>query len=326
MFIALVLFSALRYDVGWDFMSYYRLVNSWGQGTVSLEHYSFIWSWLFQTAQELNSPQLAIAIPAILTVSISYYVIVKLQVTASRISDSLAVYALWPFFYLASFSVIRQSLAVSIGLLILLCAIKRKYILFFLLLLVNYFVHPSSLVCISFVVLFFHGFHLKNWHIIMLTILFFVAASSLNTILDNSLLEDYLTYVGESDNYGSKLSVLIAMVLVPVIIIRMKRTLTEEVIHKGIIDIVVLTYIMTIIVFVFVNNSVLSRILDYFVILLIFVLPFAKKIFKDKTLGAVLIYGALSLILIVYLYITSGAQSQGLASSSYIPYKVILFH
>lgn len=324
MFLGLVLFSALRYDVGWDFMSYYGLVNSLGRSTDSVEHYSFIWRWLFQTAHTLNSPQLAIAVPAFLTISISYYVIVKLQVTVSRISDSLAVYALWPFFYLASFSVIRQSLAIAIGLLILYCAINKKFFWFFFLLLVNYFVHPSSIVCIVFAFFFFSGFHLKIWHIIVLSILFVGAASSLNLILENSLVEDYLTYIGESDSYGSKLSILIALVLVPVIIIRMKKALVGEVVHKGIIDIVVLAYILTIIVFVFVNNSVLSRVLDYFVVLLVFVLPVAKQLFKDKTHGAFLIYTALSLILLVYLFITSGAQSQGLASSSYIPYKMIL--
>ena len=73
------------------------------------------------------------------------------------------------------------------------------------------------------------------------------------------------------------------------------------------------------------SKSILARIADYYVILLIFVAPYFRNLFRDKTAGSALIVAAFVGVFFVYLIITAGASQQGLATSPFVPYKFILF-
>ena len=129
MLLTLVAFAVLRYDVGWDYMNYYEFSSDEGSLALARERYSVVWSWLFETAYSLKMPHLGIAVPAVLT-SVAVYLSVRMfcEKDEAAMSDSLLVYALWPFFYLGSFSTIRQSLAVALGLLIFVLLYKRRWI------------------------------------------------------------------------------------------------------------------------------------------------------------------------------------------------------
>lgn len=319
LYLTMLLFNVLRYDTGWDYMSYWNEVVEWGNVGSNMARYSLPWQWLFATAQELNMPHLALAIPGFLTLTIVYWAVVKIQEDKYDICDSLTIYALWPFFFLSTFSTIRQALAISISLVILYCAMKRKVNWFILLLLIDIIIHPSSIVCVGYAVFFIKNFKLNFWKIILISTFLIIGMFSANFFINNiTFLNSYTVYLGENNDFGSKLSILLGVILILVMLVRKGG-------NKGLIDIYILALIHTIFIFVFMSNSTLSRVVEYYLILLIFVAPFFKKLFKNKVVGNTVVVCAFVGIFFVYLIHTLGASQQGLATSPYVPYKIIFF-
>ena len=321
-YLTLLLFSVLRYDTGWDYMSYYTKVEMWGDESISWERFSFIWKWLFQAANNLNEPHLVIAVPAFLTITIIYGVVKQIQKDPPRICDTMTIYALWPFFYLSTFSTIRQALAIAIGLLIMCCAIKKKIVLFFLLLILNFYVHPSSVICVLFAVFFFPNFRLKVRHFMIIVIVAGLAIHSLESILSGSVLGQYLFYLDDTDSFGSKLSILLAMILIPCILVKSKSLTFVG--GGQFVDIEIVALVLTIFVYAFSSNSVVARGINYFSILLIFVAPCFPALFKNKRVGSFWVYMSFISVFVYYLISTSDALSLGMATSPFVPYKTLL--
>lgn len=318
MFLVLLFFNVLRYDTGWDYMSYVDEVETWGMPGSNIMRYSFLWQWLFAFAQKVNMPHLAIAVPGFLTICIVYFAVVRLTQTKAEACDALTFYALWPYFFLGSFSTIRQSLGIAIGLLILLSALKRKYIWFVILLVLNILIHPSSIMCIFFAAFFLPDFKLKFWHMVLLIVGIFIALASIDLIIQNSPLASYEVYLNSTDSYGSKLSILLAIILIPTLMVR-----KQKLGNSGITDVCILALILLIITYVALDNSVTSRVADYYVILMIFVAPTYKFLFQDRALGNVLVIGGFTALFFYYLLSTQGAVQQGLATSPFVPYQWI---
>lgn len=302
-------------------MHYYQIIEMWGNVSIATERFTFVWGLLFDLAQQLRDPHFVMAVSAILTQTIFYMAVKKIMVSPQRISDAMTIYALWPFFYLASFSIIRQALAVAIGLWVFYCAINRKPLLFAILLVANFFIHPSSIVCALFFVFFLPDFKLKIGQIFLVVVAFIALSQSLNYLLNNGYLGIYQVYLSHTDNFGSKLSVLMGVMLIPTLLLKYKGYRLDMKHSSGVLDVVVVAFIITILVYVVLSNSFMSRIMDYFLIMLVFVAPDFASLFSDKKIGRAIVYGAFLGVFIVYLLITADAQ----ASSPYVPYKCILF-
>lgn len=148
----------------------------------------------------------------------------------------------------------------------------------------------------------------------------FLLMFSMEMIIQDSPLAVYQIYLGHSDSYGSKLSVLLAIILIPTIMVRAKKIGVI-----GMIDICLMALVLQIISLVSFNNTVLSRMTDYFSILLIFVAPLFKYLFDNKSMGNMAIYTAFAGIFLFYLINTMEADvvNQGLATSPFVPYQFI---
>lgn len=318
-YIAITLFSVLRYDTGWDYMSYYDTVLEWGGNSFSMERYSIIWQWMFETAQRLNMPHLAIALPGFLTITCVYFAVSKILGSKQAVCDSLTIYALWPFFYLGTFSTIRQSLAISIALVILYCAMNRKWIWFVILILVNTLIHTSAIVCVFYGVFFLKDFRLRIGQMVLILIIAIAAMVSIDYVISNiTILQVYAGYTESTDSFGEKLSLLLGILLIPTLMVREKKG-----INRGMADLCIIALVLTITIVFLLSKSVILRVADYYVILLIFIAPYYGSIFKDKATGKALVYMAFVGIFFVYLMITAGAYQQGLATSPFVPYKFI---
>lgn len=322
-YLTLMLFSVLRYDTGWDYMSYYTTTDLWGSETISWEHYSIIWRWLFAVGNYLNEPHIVIAVPAFLTTTIIYQSVKLIQQDKERVSNTLTIYALWPFFYLASFSTIRQALAIAVGLLILYFAIKKKLIPFALFLFFNYYIHPSSIICVFYAVFFLPEFKMKLWHYIIIIVVFFFAIQSLNIVLSGTLLEQYASYLDTTDTFGTKLSILLAIVLIPCIAMKYMQKGFALSYYSKVIDIVIIALILTIMIYAFSSISVVSRGISYFTVLFIFVASNFPLLFKEKKIGEILVYLSFASVFVYYLISTSDAISLDMATSPFVPYKSI---
>ena len=219
-YMTLVMFNVLRYNTGWDYMSYIDEVEYWGSIGSNMMRYSILWQWLFECVQEINMPHIAIAVPGFLTITIVYFVVNALQKNKGLICDILSIYAFWPYFFLGSFSTIRQSLGIAIGLLILFCAIKKKLVWFIIFLIVNYLIHPSSVVCVCYAAFFIPKFRLRIWHMAVILTISVVALFSINIIIQHSPFAIYESYLSAHDSYGSKLSILLFIILMPTLLLR----------------------------------------------------------------------------------------------------------
>lgn len=81
--IVMIAFSVLRYDVGWDYISYYEICRDSVQLGMAEDRYSFVWNALFNFAYTQETPHLGIAIPAVFTYLILY---VALRIYFEKIS------------------------------------------------------------------------------------------------------------------------------------------------------------------------------------------------------------------------------------------------
>lgn len=301
-------------------MSYVDIVESWGISRSSVTRYSILWQWLFAFAQKINMPHVALAVPGFLTISVVYFAVTKITRTNEDACDALTVYALWPYFFLGSFSTVRQSLGIAVGLLILLSALKKKYVWFVSLVSLNFLIHPSSIVCIFYAAFFLPDFRLKLWHMVLLLVGTFLVLAFIDFIIKDSIFASYETYLISSDTYGSKLSILLAIILIPTLMVRKLR-----IGNTGITDVCVLALSLMIMTFITLSNSVVSRVTDYYVILMMFVAPTYKYLFKDRVLGNTLVIGAFTAIFFYYLISTQAAVQQGLATSPFVPYQFIFW-
>ena len=56
--IVMIAFSVLRYDVGWDYISYYEICRDSVQLGMAEDRYSFVWNALFNFAYTQETPHL----------------------------------------------------------------------------------------------------------------------------------------------------------------------------------------------------------------------------------------------------------------------------
>lgn len=106
-FFVIAIISLLRYDVGWDYVAYHTIVED--SDVISIERYEPLSKLLFNISIKFKSPQLVFFLYGIPT----YYLIYK-SIKKYSISPRFSIILYFSFFYLESFGLLRQALAVAI--------------------------------------------------------------------------------------------------------------------------------------------------------------------------------------------------------------------
>lgn len=329
MLLVMVLFAVLRYDVGWDYVSYYNLSSDPSLLARAKDQYSFLWGWLFMWAYDWQCPHLAIAIPAFLTYVCIYFAVTSLlDNNQGNTCDSLLVYALWPFFYLSSFSTIRQYLAIAVFLLIYALMRKKKWIGATSLFCLNYFIHPSSLITIIFVPIVFLRKKVQwYWMALILIALVWAIGNWLDIVamMNVETFNDYAdTYEEFGANFGGTLSLLLGLLIVffaIVMIFDRKMTIAQY----NLMMVVIMTFVASIYIYNSGMSSVMVRVFTYFEILLVLIFMGALHNFPQPHIFRNLLVLMLVLLFFVFLQRTKVGAAQGLGTSGYLPYKTILF-
>ena len=317
MLLCLVIFASLRYEVGWDYISYVQYTT----GAKDPSDYSFIWQALFDFANKIDMPHLSIALPNCLTYFILYYALKNLLAKDKDICDALFVYATWPFFYLSSFSTIRQSLACSIFFLLYVVLLERKYFISLLLWVLCVLLHPSSVIGILLFPLILYRKNLKKWHLLIFSILSVIALAGIHFIVTSLGLNSYLIYLSGEEQNGKTLIILYTMVLVYILCFRFKHEKIDLVISKQ-IDIVIMSLIVCVSILFMGLSMVIMRAMDYFTIFLILIFYRVVTYQRNKTFNRHCLSILLVALFFTYLMIL-GNDSHG-ASSGYLPYNTIL--
>lgn len=330
MLLTLAAFAVLRYDVGWDYMNYYEFASDDGSLAMARERYSFLWYWLFEFAHGLKMPHLAIAIPAVATYAFVYQAI-RLLSNGNRVemSDALLVYAMWPFFYLGSFSTIRQSLAVAVCLLIFALLYKRQWIWAAVLFAVNLLVHPSSLLALVYLPIALYAKRIPIVLVGLVGVGVMMAIenwSDIIVLMDVEAFNEYAeTYMDQEDEFGSMLSLLlgvVALFLMVTALLDKKQNIWQNKLS------IVVAVALCVDIFIYQSDlpSVITRTFAYFSIFLIVVFFDGLRRFPYVKLFRTLLTCALVMLFFIYLERTTHSVSMQDVdtASNFVPYKTLL--
>ena len=318
-FIFLFLFSALRSGIGWDYYSYYSIIENTKVGFFdhNFERFSIFWKFLIDSSNELDEPQVFFIIASFLTIFFIYK-----GIRSERKKPELLICALFPMFYLASFSTIRHALAVSFVFYSLNYLKEKKIITWLLLVFLATYFHFSALISLLFIIPAYYPIKKTKYMLIMLVAVYILISTDILISVEyvvNNYLGQYSKYL-EKDNFGSKITLLYIFIAFIFIYFRNKLIAKNEN-NRLYVDIYLYGVILVIVLSQF--GSVLMRLSSYFLIFSIVVVPEISRMFtgKNKILVNLLTVFFLVGIFIGYLFLIKDTEN---SDARYVPYKTIL--
>ncbi|WP_342775884.1 EpsG family protein [Shewanella canadensis] len=292
MLLTIFLILALRYDVGWDYMSYSKAFK------YGYDNFEYLSSLIFDISRFLGSVNYVFLIYAFLTILpllLVFYLERKLSFIVCYIS--------LPFFFIESFSVIRQEVALSFCILGYLLYLRRD-IKAFLVLMVAVGFHSSAIVFLLMIIVLWFGNRLVKLCILTSLVILAVYFDSIFSLFIPFF--PTLSFYNSGSSYGL-LSVLSVFLLFIISLNKSDNLEHYYLILVGIIlNIILLNF-----------DSALARLCWYFYIPFCF-LTWSRFFFKLKV-GHWFFY-----LVMLFLYSYSLMLKSSLENGSYLPYQTIL--
>lgn len=192
-----------------------------------------------------------------------------------------SIFVLFCKFYLMSFVYLRQGLAMGVLWLSIPYIYDKKYIKFFLLTLLGFFLHKSSIIFLP--MFFLANIKLKNLHLFLIAVVaLIISLSPLSTILLENLAEsvdDSKVSVYISKSGGINFFYLLEALLLVVLLLKFKTKFYEE---KWGILIMNGFFAYIIISIVALTNASFVRFTWYYFIFLAVALPYIYNFIEDK--------------------------------------------
>lgn len=161
-FFVIAIISLLRYDVGWDYVAYHTIVED--SDLISIARYEPLSKLLFNISIKLNSPQLVFFLYGIPT----YYLIYK-SIKKYSISPRFSIILYFSFFYLESFGLLRQALAVAICFWGFQYIYERKFLKYICTIVFAFLFHYSAIIALFIYPLYGRvKYHYIIWSILIL--------------------------------------------------------------------------------------------------------------------------------------------------------------
>jgi len=151
--ILVISISIFRFDVGFDYASYYNIIISNGGEDYAKEPISKI---LMDIGHSFGYPPITFALYSVLTYSVIAYILFK---TTKQFKIALFIYVC--FFFLESLGTIRQGLSEAVSMLSYPFLLKRKFIKFSLICVLCSLIHVSGIITIVIYPLY-HFFNIKK--------------------------------------------------------------------------------------------------------------------------------------------------------------------
>jgi hypothetical protein len=196
-FIIIFLFSALRFDVGYDFMYYQTILDK------SIKHYNNMFDRLeyfnkiiINFSQDINFLQLYFIATSFLIVFLIYK---TLKLYSKDFVISTLVFLSFPIFYFNSFSIIRQFVAISIVFYSFKFVKSKKLFPFLASIFIAFFFHKSAVIALP--IYWIYGLKLKNIHFI---IIYFVGlfSSEIAYYAVKYIIPEYMIYLEKRIGVG----------------------------------------------------------------------------------------------------------------------------
>jgi hypothetical protein len=304
--IVIILFSAIRYDVGWDYMAYYETIELNRITNILLNH-EYITIFLINIARKVGFPQLYFIINSVITISF-------ITITIKRYSKdywvSIFFFVTFPLFYLNSLSVIRNFTAIAIIFYGIKYIENKKIFKYLLLVIVASFIHKSAIIAIAFYLV--RNFKFKR-DVYMALILITPLISNLLSFIIITFLPAYSVYTNVvTTQQGTKAILIIVFVAFATIILkdRLSQQTENFNIYFNIYFIGVCIYLS------FYRQGTLGHRLSlYGTIFSLIIIPEILKLFKKKW-DRIIIKALFYLLCIAMFFYTIYV-----GSDTYIPYK-----
>lgn len=137
--IAIVVFSANRYDVGFDYLTYWNMIDSNNFEAYKNEYLSYI---LMDFSYSLGEPQFYFAITSIFIITAVSQSILKYS---KDVNVSLLIFLSIPIFFINTLTIIRQYCALAVIIYSYKFIFNRQFLWFFLCVVISTLFHKASI-------------------------------------------------------------------------------------------------------------------------------------------------------------------------------------
>ncbi len=310
MFIAVlivVLMSALRFDVGWDYKAYYDTIV-FGRVTNIMVTKEYFTIFLVELAKKIRMPQFYFAINSIICICL-------IMATVKRYSKdfwiSLFFFVSFPLFFLNSLSVVRNFSAIAITFYGFKYIEKGEFIKYILVVIIASLFHKTAIIAIIFY--FLRNVHLNKF-VSILTLITLPLLSNLIIKIIIRYMPRYVTYTSmTSIQEGTKAIYILLIIWLGAFIFKEKRIAQNSTfnMYYNIFFIGLCIYLMF-----FKQGTMGHRLSLYGTIYSLIIIPDIMESLKNK-IGKVIIKSIFYLLCIVmFLYTINVGRP------AYIPYKL----
>lgn len=317
-FLVLFVFSAIRYDVGYDYMMYLDILRY----EPDYDRFEFLEYLLQRFAAQTYIPIFFI-VNSFITVYFAKWAIEKLSV---NVSISLLAFFCLPLLYTHSLSIIRFWSGVSVLFYATTFIYEKKWIHFAVFYIISYFLHGSMVVGILFIPLVL--FEISRISNIILLIFSFVGGEFvLNRLLGSSLADygilgerlNYYANIGDTESAMTKIPYLyLAIDILFLFLWTRNKNKSSAVLHKYITIFNIGVCILFLLSF---DNTLNSRLCRPFLIYITLVIPLILKHLRGETKRmSTLAFTLAASALFLY---TITIYNDTLGKSEYLPYRII---
>lgn len=292
-------FSGIRFDVGFDFISYYKVII--GEDELNYNRFGIFDRGIIELANWLNFPQLYFLI----TSFIIYVLIIKTIKTYSvNRTISLMAFLALPFLYFHSLTIIRQFIAISIIFYSFQDVSDRKLIPFLLKVAIASLFHFTALICIP--IYFLFKLRVSPLLFLFSTLILWYLSGK---IIDALMMSQYRFYITLSPESGLSLLIFLLLLLTLGVILRL------NIVANGLLNIFgfgVLLYAIS-----YSLGEAATRISYYYLIFIVLLLPYYLTRFKKKY-SSFLIHTILLLLFQFNFYLFEKNEEK----NAFVPYRV----
>ncbi|UQD56124.1 EpsG family protein [Flavobacterium sp. K5-23] len=324
-YLTLFIFCALRYDVGWDYMSYISDLES-GYEEILDSRYELFSKGIFLIGSYLNFYPIVFIIFAYLTLKIVYDSINLYSINPLL---SWVVYYSMPLFFFSALSTIRQSLATVIVFYSYRFVKEKKYVYFLLTILIGSLFHVSAVIGILILPLVMFPIS-KTKNIILFILSFFISTIIYNYLINLnagiSSLTRLQSYILNDENVKPNKIIYLYYAIGVFNLLFFDKLISYNNRNKDFITLFNFGLIMLNLLSFEPISSL--RISAFFMLYIIYLIPYYVKFFtaKDHLIVQFSITGGFLALSFFYIYLYVNSYNEFvLAKVSFLPYKFWFF-
>lgn len=303
--VIIMIFSAIRFDTGWDYMSYFNIIKY----NDRFQYYRFepFNRFIFNIARYFDNVQLFFLFYAILT-PVLYYLVIKKYSTNRHLS--IYIFITESLFLLTTFSSLRQGIAAAIIFFGTKYIVEKNFLKFFITVFMATGFHSSAVITIIFYPIYFIRLEKRKLLILLLIFPFF---KEFLLVLSNYLLPQYAVYFSQSADSGGLLAFLYLFYGLLAFLAYDNRASDK---NKYFVTMSILGALGF---YMFSDFRAVSRIFRYFLSYMILALPLICRKIKEKKLIEIGMYSFFTFIFFLALLISM----QNVKKTPLVPYNSI---